>query len=88
VFPVPAAIEGEAMDSRVTFEDIRSSVPHSARKSARIARLTSSLGQLKAQREIIAEIQPSEVGRFDHKISEKERSLRHLTSGESKGGRK
>ena len=76
------------MDSGFTFDDIRSSRPQSIGATAKIAKLTNTLIQLRAEREIIAEIQPSNVGKFDQKISAAERRLRQLTSGEGKARRK
>ena len=76
------------MDSRFTFDDVRSSAPKSVGAANRIAKLTASVARLKAQREVVAEIKPSDVGKFDHKISARERLLKQLTSGPASPRRK
>lgn len=69
------------MDSRFTFDDVLSSKPKSVGASVKIAQLTESLARLKTERAIVAETKPNNVGKFDHKISTKERQLQQLTAG-------
>jgi hypothetical protein len=69
------------MDSRFTFDDIRSSRPQSISTASRIAKLKGSIAELQDRREFFVTRKPSEVAKLSDQIAKKERLLQQLDLG-------